>query len=148
MLQKYALLLPRNSFASTRLRCSHPPSSSSTSSSTSASAIELGRGGAVDPSVQQKSSLLGSIELIISASTDAKAAHFPDAPPAELCCGSGCSNCIWVQYADDVMAYVKTLPLHNGIIEKQKKMVRDCINEHVADENLRAFLLMEVEAKH
>jgi hypothetical protein len=39
------------------------------------------------------------------------------------------------------------LPLHNGIVEKQKKMVRDALRKNVTDENLRMYLQMELETK-
>ncbi|KAL3118504.1 hypothetical protein niasHT_000269 [Heterodera trifolii] len=113
----------------------------------------------------QKSSVIGPIGQPIAApesvkgigltdgggaateATSARIKQFPTPPSRDLCCGSGCPNCVWIQFADEVMDYVKSLPLHDGVEKQQKKMVGDALNQNVEDENLRVYLLMEIQAK-
>uniref|UniRef100_A0A915NG31 Oxidoreductase-like domain-containing protein n=1 Tax=Meloidogyne floridensis TaxID=298350 RepID=A0A915NG31_9BILA len=76
-----------------------------------------------------------------------KAAKFPKAPQKEMCCGSGCPNCVWLQYVDNVLDYVKSLPLDEKVIEEQKRHIRDELEKNVEDENLRMFLTIEIESK-
>jgi hypothetical protein len=74
---------------------------------------------------------------------------FPKAPDPLSCCGSGCANCVWIQYADDVSEYFSKKE-HNSKAHKfldKYKAVKDEMEKHIEDENLRAYLLMEVKAK-
>uniref|UniRef100_A0A915LGB9 Oxidoreductase-like domain-containing protein n=1 Tax=Meloidogyne javanica TaxID=6303 RepID=A0A915LGB9_MELJA len=64
-----------------------------------------------------------------------------------MCCGSGCPNCVWLQYVDNVLDYVKSLPLDEKIIEEQKRHIREELEKNVEDENLRMFLTIEIESK-
>nr|CAD2166636.1 unnamed protein product [Meloidogyne enterolobii] len=64
-----------------------------------------------------------------------------------MCCGSGCPNCVWLQYVDNVLDYVKSLPLDEKVIEEQKRHIRDELEKNVEDENLRMFLTIEIESK-
>ncbi len=57
-------------------------------------------------------------------------------PPPELpttCCQSGCANCVWIQYAEDVAKYYKD----GGA--KAKEAI-----DQIEDPNLRAFVLLEI----
>ena len=57
-------------------------------------------------------------------------------PPPDLpttCCQSGCANCVWIQYAEDVAKYYKD----GGAKAKE------AINQ-IEDPNLRAFIMLEI----
>ncbi|XP_063869344.1 oxidoreductase-like domain-containing protein 1 isoform X2 [Scylla paramamosain] len=54
--------------------------------------------------------------------------------PPTTCCGSGCPNCVWVEYAE------KLADLYcDGGLEAERTIERD-----VMDPNLKAYILMEV----
>lgn len=47
---------------------------------------------------------------------------------------SGCANCVWIQYANDLQD-----KLHHGT-----KLAREVIEKEVEDANMRAYLEMEL----
>lgn len=55
-------------------------------------------------------------------------------PPPTNCCMSGCANCVWIQYAEEVSS-----KLRGG-----SDAVREIIMKEVQDTNMRAFLEMEL----
>lgn len=65
----------------------------------------------------------------------------PISPPIG-CCGSGCQNCVWLQYADDLLKY------YGDSVSKEnlEKVLMDEINK-LEDENSKAFLLFELKLK-
>lgn len=56
-------------------------------------------------------------------------------PEPQDCCMSGCANCVWIKYAEDV---AKLLGNEGGEMAKAK------ILENVKDPNLKAFLMIEL----
>lgn len=54
--------------------------------------------------------------------------------PPNNCCMSGCANCVWIQYADE---------LHEKL-QHGTKFAREVISREVEDVNMRAYLDMEL----
>ncbi|XP_044732365.1 oxidoreductase-like domain-containing protein 1 [Chrysoperla carnea] len=58
---------------------------------------------------------------------------FPEEPTT--CCMSGCANCVWIAYAEEL-----TKHFQDGGDEAQKQIM-----EKITDPNLRMFLLTELK---
>ena len=69
--------------------------------------------------------------------------EIPIIPDEVLCCGSGCQNCVWLEYAEKLLNYYGTNyassneGIHKAISEIEK----------LNDQNLKSFLLMEMRMK-
>jgi hypothetical protein len=59
--------------------------------------------------------------------------QLPKAP--EDCCQTGCQNCVWIKYAEDLALYYR-----DGGIEAQKQ-----IEESITDQNLKMFIKNELK---
>lgn len=57
--------------------------------------------------------------------------------PPTTCCGSGCPNCVWVEYAEKLADHYC-----DGGLEAER-----IIEKEVTDPNLKAYILMEVRLK-
>lgn len=55
-----------------------------------------------------------------------------------VCCMSGCPNCVWIQYAEDLMKY------YGGESKKGVAEVLKAIDNDVEDESLKAYLKFEI----
>jgi len=62
----------------------------------------------------------------------------PEPPPEGLCCGSGCQNCCWLVYADELLDYYQ----HDGGDQKAFEALKN-----VQDPSAREFLKMELRMK-
>lgn len=62
----------------------------------------------------------------------------PQPPPLDLCCRSGCANCVWINHAEELIKYYKTSGL--GL---QKAL--EAIDKEVDDESLKQYLKMEIK---
>lgn len=62
-----------------------------------------------------------------------KCKHLPI--PPTWCCERGCHNCVWISYAEEMSEYYQDAGLK----------VDKAIDEHVKDENLKAFIKMEIK---
>ena len=58
---------------------------------------------------------------------------FPPEPPT-TCCNSGCANCVWFAFADELSDYYK----NDGV--GAKKAI-----DQIKDSTLRTFLMMELK---
>lgn len=59
----------------------------------------------------------------------------PPPPPLELCCMSGCQNCVMIQHAEELLK-----------LYEDDSAARAAIDE-MPDENLKAFLKIELNLK-
>lgn len=57
-----------------------------------------------------------------------------------VCCGSGCTNCVWLQYADDLIKY------YSDNFGSSDQGIREAIKEieKLDDVNLKSYLIMEM----
>ena len=66
-------------------------------------------------------------------------------PPPELpttCCMSGCANCVWLDYAEDMVKYYQK----RGDKVPKDKILQE-INSHLSDPMVKAFVLLELKFK-
>ncbi|KAK0400255.1 hypothetical protein QR680_003424 [Steinernema hermaphroditum] len=85
-----------------------------------------------------KGAPVGETRTVSSSAICSKPKQPPDAPFPEECCGRGCANCVWIDYADELMEF-----FDKGGAEEARRIIED----KVEDVNLRTYLLMELRRK-
>lgn len=67
----------------------------------------------------------------------------PVMPEPVQCCGSGCNNCVWLTYAEDLLKY------YGDNYYKSNKGIESALKEieKLEDENLKVFLQTELKLK-
>ena len=66
--------------------------------------------------------------------------NMPEAPTT--CCMSGCANCVWLDYAEELTKYYE---LKGGGMPKEE-IIKD-IESQLSDPMLKAFILLELKSK-
>lgn len=74
-----------------------------------------------------------SSKVHVEASQRNDAIKQPPPEPPSVCCESGCPNCVWIQYADELIQYC------GDKSEAQKKVM-----SQIKDPQVRAFVQMEI----
>lgn len=67
--------------------------------------------------------------------TEKKPPVTPPPPPLDLCCMSGCQNCVMIQHAEELLKLYSDDTAARAAIEE------------IPDENLKAFLRIELNLK-
>ncbi|GAA57610.1 hypothetical protein CSKR_203915 [Clonorchis sinensis] len=89
----------------------------------------------------------------MSSSSNSRSTRRPPTPPEEVyCCGTGCANCVWLDYADRYFAYFLECgtDMRNATKKAELDTVVTNIREHISkisDVSMRSYLMMELETR-
>lgn len=87
-----------------------------------------------------KHGLVNASSFRTSARWDNEVGREGEPPIPVTCCGSGCQNCVWVEYAQKLLDYYK------GKYSDGESGLRKALTEieKLEDENLKTFIKMEI----
>uniref|UniRef100_A0A0N5AD47 Oxidoreductase-like domain-containing protein n=1 Tax=Syphacia muris TaxID=451379 RepID=A0A0N5AD47_9BILA len=60
--------------------------------------------------------------------------HAPEAPDPMMCCGSGCLNCVWIEYGVQRAFYYSDQPIENTLQEIDENVYDQCLREYIKRE--------------
>ena len=63
-------------------------------------------------------------------------------PPSNLCCMSGCANCVWMTYADNLIKHYA----EKRLTINMQKLLNE-IEENIDDPMIKAFIKLEIKSK-
>merc|ERR1712179_91388 len=68
-----------------------------------------------------------------------------DSPPPlpNTCCMSGCANCVWLDYAEEMVRFYK----HRGEQMDFASLLRE-VDKNIDDPMIKAFISMELKSKY
>ena len=80
-----------------------------------------------------------------SSSSDCREEAGAGGPPSlpGTCCMSGCANCVWLDYAEEMVKYYETLGKKMELSE-----LLNTLDDNVDDPMVKAFLTMELKSKY
>lgn len=86
---------------------------------------------------------IGLRKLIRFKTTTEKSNDEPPIPLPVTCCGSGCQNCVWIEYAENIQIFYKNKYSDSkaGLLKALEEI------EKLEDENIKSFLKMEINSK-
>ena len=70
--------------------------------------------------------------------------HFrllPPEPPGN-CCMSGCANCVWLDYAEEMTTFYRS----KGESIPKEKLLQE-VESQITDPMIKAFILLELKSK-
>lgn len=94
--------------------------------------------------MKQNSSIRG-LRRSCSSSSDCREETESPGPPSlpGTCCMSGCANCVWLDYAEEMVKYYETLGKKMELSE-----LLNTLDDNVDDPMVKAFLTMELKSKY